>query len=83
PIAAFMLFAARSAPAQLWPAWVAVIGNAAWVLASVLLVVDGPESLTKLGSAFVIAQAVVVAVAAELEYVGLRKITQRSAAHAQ
>ena len=51
--------------------WVVVAGNAAWVVASVaLLLLTSP---TLLGYAFVIAQAVAVAVLAELEYVGLAR----------
>jgi len=48
-------------------------GNAAWVAASLLLVIDRPFELNALGIAFVLVQAAVVAVIAELQYVGLRK----------
>jgi hypothetical protein len=53
-----------------------VIGlNAAWVAASVLLLVSGWIAPTTLGTAFVIVQAVVVGAFAELQYAALRKVT--------
>jgi len=72
-VAAFILFAARNVPALRWPVWAVVIGNAAWVLESVLVALSGSEPLTAVGQAVVIGQAVAVAVIAELEYIGLRK----------
>lgn len=53
--------------------WTIIIGNAAWVLASLALLVSGYVAPTLLGYAFVIAQALVVGVFAELQYVGLTK----------
>jgi hypothetical protein len=55
-----------------WGSWLAILGNAGWVAGSVLVLVL--FSPTALGYAFVIAQAVVVAFLAELEYYGLRRI---------
>jgi hypothetical protein len=78
-VAAFIAFAAKTTPPAPWAVWVVVLGNAAWVLGSVLLLVAGFESPTALGTAYVIAQAVVVAVLAELEYTGLKKLTGASA----
>jgi hypothetical protein len=72
-VAAFIAFAAKNTPALRWPVWIVVLGNAVWVLDSILVVVGGFEHPTALGTAYVIAQAVVVAVLAELEYMGLRK----------
>lgn len=46
--------------------------NAAWVLASVWLVVAGPVQPSVLGTVFVLAQAGAVAVFAELGWFGLR-----------
>ena len=72
PCAALMLWVAlreRLSPAG---AWIVVAGNAAWVAGSVaLLVATAP---TALGYAFVIAQALAVALLAELEFVGLKKL---------
>jgi hypothetical protein len=72
PIAAFMAWVALRAKPPVLGVWTVIAGNAAWVLASLLLVVWLSPSL--LGYAFVIAQAVVVALLAELEYAGLRKL---------
>jgi hypothetical protein len=66
PCAALMLAAHRSRAL----AWLVVAGNAAWVAASVaVLLVASP---TALGYAFVIAQALAVAVLAWLEALGIR-----------
>ena len=53
--------------------WLVIIGNALWALDSVLLLVSGWVAPTALGGAFVVAQALVVALLAELEYTGLRR----------
>jgi len=56
------------------PAVWAVIGsNALWAIDSVLLLLTGWIEPNKLGIAFVIAQALVVAILAQLEYLGLRR----------
>lgn len=66
PCAALMLVAHRSHAL----AWLVVAGNAAWIAGSVaVLLIASP---TGLGYAFVIAQAIAVAVLAELEYLGIR-----------
>jgi hypothetical protein len=59
--------------------WIVILGNIAFVLASVALLTGGFVSPTRLGEAFVIAQAVVVAVIAEAEYLGLRKAERLAA----
>jgi hypothetical protein len=67
PCAALMLAAMKSRAL----AWLVIAGNAAWILGSVaVLLVASP---TALGYAFIIAQAIAVAVLAELEYVGLAR----------
>jgi hypothetical protein len=69
PIAAFMAWTARR-PAE--PAvWLIIGGNVLWVLGSLLVLAMSP---TALGYAFVIGQALVVALLAELEYMGLRRV---------
>lgn len=51
--------------------WAVIVGNVAWTAASFgLFVLLAP---TALGYAFVIAQAVVVGVFAELQYIGLKR----------
>lgn len=73
PFAVLLVYlAAREhlTPGAVW----AVIGlNALWTVDSVLLLLTGWVSPTELGYAFVVAQALGVAVLAGLEYVGLRK----------
>jgi len=71
--AGLIAFAASRVPATRWPVWLVIVGNAVWVLDSVLLLVSGSVQPTALGTAYVIAQALVVAVLAELEYTGLRR----------
>lgn len=59
---------------------VAVIAaNVAWVIASVAILFTGWVDPTALGYAFVIGQAGIVALFAELQYVGLGRLTPRSA----
>jgi hypothetical protein len=50
-----------------------VVANALWVVASVGLLAGGWVAPTALGYAFVIAQAAVVALFAELQYAGMRR----------
>ena len=75
PCALLMLVAAlpRATPPAL--AWLVVIGNGAWVLAS-LAVATVVFTPTVLGVAFVLAQAIAVAVIAALEY---RALPRRAA----
>ena len=71
PIAAFMLWVATRERLLAAGTWLVIAGNVLWVAGSALvLMVEVP---TALGYAFVIAQGVVVAFLAELEYIGVRK----------
>jgi hypothetical protein len=71
PIAAFMLWVTTRERLLGAGTWLVIAGNVLWVAGSALvLMVEVP---TALGYAFVIAQGVVVAFLAELEYIGLRK----------
>ena len=60
---------------NLWRAgvWAVVVCNALWAADSVLLLLTGWIEPNELGIAFIVAQALVVAVFAELEYLGLRR----------
>jgi glucose uptake protein GlcU len=51
--------------------WAVVVGNVLWALGSVELLLT--RSPTPLGAAYVIAQAVVVAVLAEFQFMGLKR----------
>ena len=72
PIAAFIaLVGTRTAP----PApgvWLVILGNVAWVAASVWVLLGGMADPNTLGIAFIVFQALAVAVLAELEFMGLR-----------
>ena len=54
--------------------WLVIVGNGLWVLASLALLFA--VSPTVLGYAFVIGQALIVAVLAEMEYAGLKRTTR-------
>ncbi|MEV4414813.1 hypothetical protein [Catellatospora sp. NPDC049609] len=54
--------------------WTVIVGNAGWVIASVVLTLAGPYPLTGAGTAFVLVQAAAVAALAELQFVGLRRL---------
>jgi hypothetical protein len=54
--------------------------NAAWVVASVAILLAGVVRPNALGVAFVVAQALVVALFAELQYAGLRRTGRAAAA---
>ena len=51
----------------------AVVANALWAIGSVILVIAGPFALTGPGVAFVLAQAALVALFADLQFLGLRQ----------
>lgn len=53
--------------------WTVVALNLAWVAASVIILVEGVIEPTALGTAFVIVQAIIVAVLAELQLLGMRR----------
>ena len=72
PIAAFMLWVATRRDVPRPGAWLVICGNAGWVAGSALVLLANAP--TGLGYAFVIAQGLVVALLAELEYTGLRRI---------
>ena len=54
--------------------WGVIACNIVWAAGSILLLVSGLVAPKLLGYAFVVAQAVVVALFAELQYVGLRRM---------
>lgn len=55
-------------------AWAVVVLNSVWVIDSAITLVAGFWDLTAIGVGLVVVMAVVVAVFAELQYVGLRRI---------
>lgn len=56
--------------------WVVITVNTVWVLDSILLLMSGWVRPTGLGTASIIAQAIVVAGFAELQFMGLRNATR-------
>jgi hypothetical protein len=53
--------------------WTIIVANALWALASVLVLLSGWVVPNALGVAFVLAQAGVVALLGQLQYIGLRQ----------
>ena len=74
PIAAFIAFVATRAELSRAGVWLVILGNVGWVGASLGVLLGGAVSPNILGYAFVLAQALAVAVLAELEFTGVRKI---------
>jgi hypothetical protein len=73
PFAALLVYLAVRENLSPGAVWAVIVLNALWTVDSVLLLLTGWVSPTELGYAFVVAQALGVAVLAGLEYVGLRK----------
>jgi hypothetical protein len=73
PYVLFVAFTATRPDIPHPAVWLIVIANALWALASVALLLSGLVSPNALGVAFVLAQAAVVALLGELQYVGLRR----------
>lgn len=80
PFAAFVAYLAARESLPRAAVWAVVALNALWAADSLLLLAGGWVSPTALGTAFVVAQAVVVAAFAELEYVGMRRSAAAPAA---
>lgn len=72
PIAAVMAAAAMREPVHPAAAWLVILGNAAWVAGSLAVLVTGWVAPNALGVAFILAQALVVALLAMLEHGALR-----------
>ena len=78
PIAAFIAIVAMR-PAT-WPlgVWLIVLGNVVWVAGSLGLLLADSIAPNGLGYAFLIVQAMAVAVLAELEVMGVRTSASRA-----
>jgi hypothetical protein len=74
PFAAYLAYVAKRPELPRAHLWIIVACNAAWVFDSVLVLATGWVEPTALGYAFVIVQAALVLVLAELEWVGLRRV---------
>lgn len=73
PYVAFVVYAGTLEIISRAAVWTIIAANVAWAAAGALLLVSGWVAPTALGYAFVIAQAVVVALLGELQYMGLRR----------
>jgi hypothetical protein len=73
PIAVFIAVVAARLPRSLTGVWLVIGSNAGWVIGSLALLVDGGFSPNAFGAAFIVVQAVAVAILAELEFMGLRQ----------
>ena len=73
PYVAFVVWVATRETISRGAVRTIVAANIVWALASAGLLVSGLVAPTALGYAFVIAQAAVVALLGELQYVGLRR----------
>jgi hypothetical protein len=73
PYVALVAFVATRARIEPAAVWVIIACNALWALASFVLLLSGELAPTGLGIAFVAAQAIIVALLGELQYMGLRR----------
>jgi len=80
PFAALVAYVATRPTLSQPAVWAVIAYNALWTIDSFALLLSGWISPTTLGIAFVAAQALAVAVLAELQYVGLRNVRADAAA---
>jgi hypothetical protein len=74
PYVAFVVYTATRAEIAPPMVWSIIIINALWAIASALLLLSGWVAPNALGYAFVIGQAVVVALLGELQYIALTRL---------
>ena len=82
PYVAFVIYTGTRETISRPAVWAIIVANVLWAAASAFLLVSGWVAPTALGTAFVIAQAVVVALLGELQYMGLRRGVNRPMATA-
>jgi hypothetical protein len=73
PFAGLVAFLATRAHPPRPAVWAVIVYNALWAVDSVLILVAGWIAPSALGYAFILAQGVVVAILAELQFIGLRR----------
>jgi hypothetical protein len=71
---AFLIWLIRRDTLPRGAVWFVIAGNALWAIDSVLLLFTNWVDPTVVGQVFVVFQAIVVAVFAEAQYVGLRRV---------
>jgi hypothetical protein len=78
PYAAFVALIATRGQVHRGAVWAIVIINALWALDSIILLFTGWVAPNLLGYGFIIVQAVVVALFAELQFLALRRAPQQA-----
>lgn len=73
PFAAFLGYLAMRENLSTPVVWAVIVLNALWTIDSILLLLSGWVAPTGVGAAFIVFQALGVAMFAALEYFGLRK----------
>jgi hypothetical protein len=73
PYVLFVIYTATRPAIPRAAVWTIIVANALWALASVLVLLSGWVVPNALGVAFVLAQAGVVALLGQLQYIGLRQ----------
>lgn len=73
PYVAFVAYVGTRATISRSAVWAVIVANVLWAAASVLLLLSGWVAPNLLGTAFVIVQAVAVALFGELQFIGLRR----------
>lgn len=79
PVAAFMAWVGSRPRIPAAGVWTIIVGNIAWVLASLFLLFGSVIQPNGYGVAFIALQAVFVGVMAELETIGVRRPSARTA----
>jgi hypothetical protein len=79
PFAALLAWVARRPRIPAGLAWTLVVVNVLWAIDSVVLPLTGWIDPTALGAAFVVAQGLIVAAFAWVEWTGLRRATLAAA----
>ena len=79
PFALVVAYLARRQDLSTAGVWAVIAANALWALDSVALLFTGWIEPTMLGYAFIAFQAVVVALLAELQFVGIRRLSTAAA----
>lgn len=75
PVAAFIAFVATRSPLWRPGVWLVIIGNTAWIAASLWLAFGAGIAANGLGVGLVLVQAAAVGVLTELEFIGIRRAT--------
>ncbi|MGO4704673.1 hypothetical protein AB4072_02710 [Microvirga sp. 2MCAF38] len=75
PYAALLAYLAMRETVPRVAVWAIILGNVLWAADSALLLASGWIAPTNAGYTFVLAQAVVVLMYAELQFIGLRRST--------